>query len=396
MTTGPGAVVASIVCAVIAGVFVGLRLYTRLCISRHPGWDDGLVVVALVFSVVLCPIYNMQLKYGLGDHLKDIPPPKLVKQMTWFWVSTWIYLTGVAFAKVSILIQYIRVFVGRKTIFSSWATIAFIIMCCSICLFGGIFACSPIKRFWDPTVPGTCIHYFAIWYLHCAMSISTDFAIIAIPLPTIFRMNLERRKKWSLAFTFALGGFGCVTSIIRLYYLYFLSVTPDTTHYNPIPALWSTVELNVVIVCACLITLHPLLVRILSPIRRFASNYSQQHSHPLPSHNLNNKFTPPHNPDSRNNNEGRVSSPSWCCKAGGSNGSYSAAFAIGATLLDDSSEEHLGGIEGGSPQHAINVKTTIDLRVDQGSTLTRGRSSSSTLKGSGRCWGGDMELYRIV
>lgn len=43
-------------------------------------------------------------------------------------------------------------------------------------------------------------------YLHCAMSISTDLAIIIIPLPTIFHMNLERRKKWSLAFTFALGG----------------------------------------------------------------------------------------------------------------------------------------------------------------------------------------------
>lgn len=38
------------------------------------------------------------------------------------------------------------------------------------------------------------------------MSISTDLAIIIIPLPTIFHMNLERRKKWSLAFTFALGG----------------------------------------------------------------------------------------------------------------------------------------------------------------------------------------------
>lgn len=325
----------------------------------------------------------MQLEYGLGDHLKDIPPPKLVKQMEWFWASTWIYLIGVAFAKISILIQYIRVFVGRKTIWSSWATIAFIITCCMVCLFGGIFACTPIKKFWDPTVPGTCIHYFVIWYLHCAMSISTDLAIIIIPLPTIFHMNLERRKKWSLAFTFALGGFGCVTSIIRLYYLYFLSVTDDATHYNPIPALWSTVELNVVIVCACLITLHPLLVRVLSPLKRFASQYSQQRSsRPADAPN---KFTPPGASDNN-----RASSRSWCKASSSPSG-----FALGTTLLDDSSEERLAGTLHGAPHAATKVETTIDLSVDHGSTLTRGRSDSS-LKGSGRCWGDDMEMYRMV
>lgn len=38
------------------------------------------------------------------------------------------------------------------------------------------------------------------------MAIATDLAIVIIPLPTIFNMNLENKKKWSLAFTFALGG----------------------------------------------------------------------------------------------------------------------------------------------------------------------------------------------
>ncbi|KAL0265347.1 hypothetical protein SLS55_001312 [Diplodia seriata] len=212
-------------------------------------------------------------------------------------VSAGIYLTGVALAKISILIQYIRVFVGTKTIIASWATVAFIVTCCLVCFFGGIFACSPVEKFWNPTIPGTCINYLAIWYarthtrrslhlfrtfeltiiehryLHCSMAIATDLAIVVIPLPTIVNMNLENKKKWSLAFTFALGGFGCVTSIIRLYYLRFLTTTPDPTHYNPIPALWSAVELAVVIVCACLITLHPLLVRVLRPLRVFASQY---------------------------------------------------------------------------------------------------------------------------
>lgn len=106
MTTGHDAVVACFVCAAVAAVFVGLRIYTRLFISRHPGWDDCMVVIALLFAITLCPIYvqrrclvlgrnpyavltgTIELKYGLGDHMDEIPPQKLGNQMHWFWVST--------------------------------------------------------------------------------------------------------------------------------------------------------------------------------------------------------------------------------------------------------------------------------------------------------------------
>ncbi|GME53081.1 Integral membrane protein [Neofusicoccum parvum] len=392
MTTGPEATVACFVCAGIATIFVGLRLFTRFIISRHPGWDDFLVTVALVFSIALCPIYWFQLKYGLGDHLKDIPPQVLVKQMVWFWASTWIYLTGVAFAKISILIQYIRVFVGVRTILAAWATVAFIITCCLVCLFGGIFACSPVEKFWNPTVPGTCINYIVIWYLHSAMAISTDFAIVIIPLPTIFNMNLETKKKWSLAFTFALGGFGCVTSIIRLYYLYFLTGTKDTTHYNPIPALWSTVELNVVIVCACLITLHPLLVRVLSPIKRFASQYSQ------------NRSRSQRDPALGGAGDGRSSRTTtvWGGRSALSDGKKSKSsggIGLGTTLLDEGSDERLAPLEEG-PRDAIKIETRIDLVAEEGRsvderTLVRGRSESS-FKGGGKWEGEDLEMYRMV
>lgn len=46
---------------------------------------------------------------------------------------------------------------------ASWATVAFIVTCCLVCFFGGVFACTPVEKFWNPTVPGKCIDYLAIW-----------------------------------------------------------------------------------------------------------------------------------------------------------------------------------------------------------------------------------------
>lgn len=95
--------------------------------------------------------------------MNEIPLPTLSLQTYWFWTCTWIYLLGIAFAKLAILVQYLRVFVGKWTRVASWATIVFIVTCCLVCLFGGIFACTPIEKFWNPSLPGTCINFLIIW-----------------------------------------------------------------------------------------------------------------------------------------------------------------------------------------------------------------------------------------
>ena len=52
---------------------------------------------------------------------------------------------------------------------------------------------------------------------------------------------------------------GCITSILRLHSLYVVSKTTDITYDNVGAATWSSVELNVGILCACLPTLRPIL-----------------------------------------------------------------------------------------------------------------------------------------
>lgn len=51
----------------------------------------------------------------------------------------------------------------------------------------------------------------------------------------------------------------CLTSCLRLYHLYVLVKSNDLPWYNVQAAAWSSIEINVGIVCACLPTLRPLL-----------------------------------------------------------------------------------------------------------------------------------------
>src|SRR5271155_524357 len=53
-----------------------------------------------------------------------------------------------------------------------------------------------------------------------------------------------------------------MTSILRLHSLYVISRSDDVTWDNVGAATWSSVELNVGIMCACLPTLRPLMNRL--------------------------------------------------------------------------------------------------------------------------------------
>jgi hypothetical protein len=53
----------------------------------------------------------------------------------------------------------------------------------------------------------------------------------------------------------------CVISILRLVYIYPLTVSPDFTWQSPLPAIWSCTEANTAIICSCIPTLKALVQR---------------------------------------------------------------------------------------------------------------------------------------
>lgn len=134
--------------------------------------------------------------------------------------------------------------------------------------------------FWNKNIGGGhCLDELAFWFSNASFNIATDVACIALPIPVLKSLRLPKKQKYSLIIVFGLGGLsvrrfllhgnmrltddysGCITSILRLHSLYIISKSKDITWDNVGAATWSSVELNVGIMCACLPTYRPILNR---------------------------------------------------------------------------------------------------------------------------------------
>ncbi|KAM6514584.1 hypothetical protein FSOLCH5_008822 [Fusarium solani] len=122
----------------------------------------------------------------------------------------------------------------------------------------GIFVCQPIHGFWDKTVDAKCIPNQPQWYINAAGNIATDVMVFLLPIPAIRSLRLPRTQKFILAGIFSLGFFTVILSAIRIEYL---EEFEDFTWKHVESNLWSMAELTSALICACLPTLRPFVVR---------------------------------------------------------------------------------------------------------------------------------------
>lgn len=68
-----------------------------------------------------------------------------------------------------------------------------------------IFSCTPVDKFWNTSVEGTCMPNLPFWYINAAGNIATDLAIFIMPLPVLSRLQLRKKQKYLLMGIFSLG-----------------------------------------------------------------------------------------------------------------------------------------------------------------------------------------------
>ncbi|OJJ33053.1 hypothetical protein ASPWEDRAFT_43103 [Aspergillus wentii DTO 134E9] len=208
--------------------------------------------------------YVVEVVNGMGMHIADIPPEILMAQMKAFWITIPFYNATVLCAKASILMQYFHLFTSKKYMrVVCWTMITMLGIYGTWCVLSAFLNCLPVAKFWDPSIEGFCLSSKGLWFSNAAMHISTDIAILVIPVPALATLALPRKQRFVLITIFALGGFVCVTSICRLVALKKISESADPTYDNVGAASWSAVECNVGIICACLPTLRPLVSSIM-------------------------------------------------------------------------------------------------------------------------------------
>jgi hypothetical protein len=179
-----------------------------------------------------------------------------------FYIEQYIYQVVIVATKISIVLLYLRIFpkeVSMRFQYISWGVIAALLAYgISFCIYFAV-QCRPISYFWhqwDGEHEGVCLDIQANVFANSAFNIFFDFVVLLLPIPKLMALQVrETRRKVGVILTFLVGVFVIICSIVRLKYLSKLDkMTNATFDYNNI-TLWSGLEGDVGVMCACMPTI---------------------------------------------------------------------------------------------------------------------------------------------
>ncbi|EED18068.1 integral membrane protein, putative [Talaromyces stipitatus ATCC 10500] len=255
-------IIAGLVLMGVATLLVAVRFYTRRHIIKAVQWSDWTVLVALMLSMAFVGIFITAVLYGMGLQEAEITTTDFNRQKKLFWVSVPFYNAAMVTAKASIIIQYFHVFPTKQMRIVCWMVSTILTIYGVWSVLSAFLNCIPVASFWDSSTEGHCLDYKGLWYSNTALNIVTDVVILIIPVPALAALDLSLRQKVGLCCVFAVGGFVCITSVFRLLSVIAL-VSSNGRSYDCLAVMmWSAIECNTGIICACLPTLRPAIVRL--------------------------------------------------------------------------------------------------------------------------------------
>lgn len=129
----------------------------------------------------------------------------------WVNISAVVYGFVVFFIKLSILLQYLRIFAptrkGNMFIYVGvhlciWTNLIFYLLETVF----EIATCSPRKKIWDPLITtGHCFSVNATFQSTGVFNVISDFAILILPMRSVWRLRLPLKKKILMTTVFATG-----------------------------------------------------------------------------------------------------------------------------------------------------------------------------------------------
>ncbi|ROW00851.1 hypothetical protein VMCG_06553 [Cytospora schulzeri] len=282
---GPAVFAVTTATLVVGTFFLIARLICRTTIVKRVSWDDYFIILAWFLIAGLSITIDIGTNKGLGRHDANIDDRNRIPLRKTEYVFSVLYNPGLMALKTSVLIFYLRLSKNTQQVLriASWVVLAIVNVAGIVLTLMNIFQCQPIMAAVSPhTSEAQCIPLLTEFICSAPVNIVTDLAILALPIPVLTGMRLPKRQKYILVFTFSLGIFVTIVDVIRIYYLQQAISTVPTAWSNDPEALfgdspefawnaslslmWSAVELNVGLICACIPTLKPLIIKILPAV----------------------------------------------------------------------------------------------------------------------------------
>lgn len=172
----------------------------------------------------------------------------LANKAQFFFYTELFYMVSVTLTKLSLLLFFLRIFPSRTLLKIAWALGIFIVLSNFCILIALAFQCVPFHGYWTnwmyKTNPVKCINQFAALNVAAGLGIFHNVAILALPLPTLWGLNLPWQRKLNLLVMFSVGSFVVFCSCLRLPSLAKLRASKDISclwpflFFSPISLIW--------------------------------------------------------------------------------------------------------------------------------------------------------------
>ncbi|KAI9882493.1 MAG: hypothetical protein M1823_005765 [Watsoniomyces obsoletus] len=245
-----------------------VRLVTRARLLRQLGSDDWLIGVAMVIGIALVPLQE-EISKAVRNMLEALfvngPPgmaPPSPEAMHFGaragrlnYVAGVLYLVEIGTIKISILAFYRR-FVPKEPYYPIlYALGGSIVIFTLATVLAFIFQCTPVSGAWDMLVVTCRVDVARLQLGICIFNLLTDIFILLLPIPTVWQLQVNIKKKLGLIILFSLGVLGTVVTALRTRKVVELT---ELGPGNLVRAMllvvdiikWSQLEINLIITCA--------------------------------------------------------------------------------------------------------------------------------------------------
>ncbi|KAF2804669.1 uncharacterized protein BDZ99DRAFT_425517 [Mytilinidion resinicola] len=273
----------TLVFLVIAWIAVFLRLFVRLRIPNSLGWDDLFVCFAISSCTAGSVIVCLQPGAGMGKHMKTLPLDKLEQYFSYVFAANVTYCSSTTLIKIAILQQYLRLFEGASNLVRRICYVLIAVTGAWGISFSlvALLGCHPIRANWeakyflDPKLNAKhCIAFgskdagtiFRTFAGHASSNMFLDVLVLLTPMPFLKTLKMQGKTRWGIIALFAIGAIVTLFSIARLAALATTRAGTwpvfDVTWYAPPIFIFSSLEVEVAILCASIPIFWPLVASL--------------------------------------------------------------------------------------------------------------------------------------
>ncbi|KAF2830824.1 hypothetical protein CC86DRAFT_316413 [Ophiobolus disseminans] len=266
----------------ICTLLVLLRCYCKVVIVKSFAADDYFSLLTLVSFLVFCTLALLGISNGTGKKSYLIPPERLPNGMKWWWSCEPTYVITNIFLKFSIGIFLLRIAVDKTHRMILLVALIAIQVYSVYFFFIFTFQCWPISFFWEQFRggKGKCIPSNIVvnsFYGYSALSCVTDWTFSIVPIFIVRKLQMSRRKKYTVGALLALCALGSTATIIRIPYIDGLNDIPEFLYSTIDVAIWSTCETGIGLAASAGATLRPLLRQVFGELSTHGTS-SRKHS----------------------------------------------------------------------------------------------------------------------